>query len=144
MILRVSVLILALISLNTVSSAQVYRYVDENGRVIYSSSKPAGIEKANRVRIRHNFVSSSETFDETISKEVIIYTTSWCSVCKRAKDYLEGQGIDYSEFDVETDAKGKRDYAQMRGRGVPIILVDGQRMNGFDEERFQRLYNLNE
>jgi len=142
MILRLCVLILAQFVLNTVLSAQVYRYVDENGRVAYSSSKPAGVEKANQITIRHNSVSSTYADDEAIAKDVVIYTTTWCSVCKRAKAYLDEQGIIYSEYDVEKDTKGKRDYAQMRGRGVPIIMVGGRRMNGFDAARFQRLYTV--
>jgi len=142
MTLRFCVLILVLSAIaSSAASAQVYRYVDENGRVVYASVKPAGIEKADKVRIRHNSVSSPAFADEAAAKDVVIYTTTWCGYCKRAKSYFEEQGIAYNEYDIEKDAQGKRDYARMHGSGVPIILVGDKRMDGFDKKRFQRLYS---
>ncbi|MEA1888443.1 MAG: glutaredoxin family protein [Pseudomonadota bacterium] len=139
---RFCVLILVLAAIvSSAASAQVYRYVDDNGRVVYASVKPPGIEKADKVNIRHNSVSSPAINDEVVAKDVVIYSATWCGICKRAKAYFEEQGVAYDEFDIEKDAKGKRDYARMRGRGVPIILVGDQRMDGFDQARFQRLYS---
>ncbi len=139
---RFCVLILVLSAIvSSAASGQVYRYVDDNGRVVYASVKPPGIEKADKVNIRHNSVSSPAINDEVVAKDVVIYSTTWCGICKRAKAYFEEQGIAYDEFDIEKGAKGKRDYARMRGRGVPIILVGDQRMDGFDQARFQRLYS---
>ncbi|MFW2440205.1 MAG: glutaredoxin domain-containing protein [Arenicellales bacterium] len=139
---RFCVLILVLSAIiSSAASAQVYRYVDENGRVVYSSVKPTGIEKADKVRIRHSSVSSPALTGEAAAKDVVIYTTTWCGYCKRAKSYFEEQGIAYNEYDIEKDPQGKRDYARMRGSGVPIILVGDQRMDGFDKTRFHRLYS---
>ena len=125
----------------SVANAQIYRYVDENGQVVYSGEKPADIEKAEKVIIRNNSVSTPAISDDYETKDVVIYTATWCGVCKSAKSFFEKQGIDYNEYDIEKSAQGKRDYKRMRGRGVPIILVGDQRMNGFDPARFQRLYS---
>ena len=48
--------------------------------------------------------------------------------------------ISFSEYDVETSAKGKADFARMKGQGVPIILVGEKRMNGFNPTRFKQLF----
>jgi glutaredoxin len=140
--LRLFVLIPVLLaSACSVANAQIYRYVDENGQVVYSSEKPADIEKAEKVMIRNNSVSTPAISDDYETKDVVIYTATWCGVCKSAKSFFEKQGIAYNEYDIEKSAQGKRDYKRMRGRGVPIILVGEQRMNGFDPARFQRLYS---
>ena len=72
---------------------------------------------------------------------MVMYSASWCGVCKRAKAYFDDQGIVYDELDVEKDAQGKQDYARLGSRGVPIILVGGRRMDGFNITRFQQLYS---
>ena len=96
-----------------------------------------------KVRIRDNSVSAIDSgdFDTDEIKRVVIYTTTRCSICKKAKAYFDEQGIGYDEYDVEKDPRGKKDYKRMGGRGVPIILVGSQRMNGFTQKRFDELYS---
>ena len=71
---------------------------------------------------------------------VVMYSAAWCGVCQRARQFFKTNNIAYSEYDVETSAKGKNNFARLQGRGVPIILMNGKRMNGFDEGRFKQLY----
>ncbi len=138
----ICVLILAVPGLlSSVANAEIYRYVDESGRVVYSSEKPFNIETAEKVIIRKNSVSSMESYDESGNKDVVMYSASWCGVCKKARSYFEDQGIDYNEYDIDKDPQGKREYTQLGGRGVPIILVGDQRMNGFSKPHFERLYS---
>ena len=140
----ICVLILILSGLFTsVVNAEIYRYVDDNGRVVYSSEKPAGNASASKVTIRDNTVSSMTTYTDSESKEVVLYSAAWCGVCKQAKAYFEEQSIEYDEYDIDNDPKGKSDYARFGGRGVPIILVGKQRMDGFSQARFEQLYSAN-
>lgn len=137
-------LILAIAGLlASVANAEIYRYVDESGRVVYSSEKPPAIEAARKVTIRENSVSSMESYDESENKDVVMYSASWCGICKKARAYFEDQGIDYNEYDIDKDPQGKREYTQLGGRGVPVILVGNQRMDGFSKARFDRLYSAN-
>ena len=124
-----------------VAKAEIYRYLDESGRVVYSSEKPASSASARKVSIRHNTVSSMEPYEEATIKAVIMYSASWCGICKRARAYFDDQGIFFEEIDVENDPQGKQDYARLGGRGVPIILVGDRRMDGFSKARFQQLYS---
>jgi len=73
-------------------------------------------------------------------KEIIMYFASWCGICKNARAYFDDQGIYYTEYDVENDPQGSQDYARPVRRGVPIILIGDQRMDGFSKASFQQLY----
>ena len=67
------------------------------------------------------------------ASKVKLYTTTWCGYCKRAKAYLQARGTPFQEIDVETSAQGQREFQALGGRGVPVILVGNQRMDGYSE-----------
>ena len=64
-----------------------------------------------------------------------MYSAEWCGICKRAKSFMDSEGIPYKEYDVDESSKGKRDFKKLNGKGVPIFLVGDQRMNGFSPKR---------
>ena len=64
---------------------------------------------------------------------VVVYTTSWCPVCKRAKAWMKTQGIPFDERDVETSATYAREMRAINPRGgVPTFQIEGQLLVGFD------------
>jgi glutaredoxin 3 len=68
---------------------------------------------------------------------VIVYTTSWCSVCKRAKAWMTDRGIAYEERDIETSSENSREMRALNPRGsIPTFDVDGAVMVGFSEGYF--------
>ena len=73
------------------------------------------------------------------SDGVVIYTTTWCGYCKKAKAYLKKKGVDFVEKDVEKDQQAAEELAQkaaaanVRPQGVPVIDVRGKLILGFDE-----------
>jgi glutaredoxin len=63
---------------------------------------------------------------------VVIYTTSWCSVCRRAKQWMVANGVSYEEHDVETSDESARRMRIINPRGsVPTFDVEGQVEIGF-------------
>jgi glutaredoxin len=68
---------------------------------------------------------------------VIVYTTSWCSVCKRAKAWMTDRGIAYDERDIETSSENSREMRALNPRGsIPTFDVDGAVLVGFSEGYF--------
>jgi glutaredoxin len=65
---------------------------------------------------------------------VVIYTTSWCPVCKRAKAWMNANSVAYEERDVEANASYGREWKQLHARGVPTIDVEGEILQGFSED----------
>ena len=62
---------------------------------------------------------------------VEIYTKSYCSFCKRAKELLHIKGIEYIEYDVTHDAQKEAEMRQRSGRTtVPEIFVADKLIGG--------------
>lgn len=70
---------------------------------------------------------------------VKIYTSNTCPHCVAAKDYLSGKGVNYEEKNVQTDANARKELMQMGYMGVPVIIVDGEEIVGFDKNRLEEL-----
>ena len=73
-------------------------------------------------------------------KRVVLYTTEKCPHCQTAKRYLEQQGIAFRLCNIKT-AKGQKEFAATRLRGVPVLKVGDQLLNGFSVQAFTELYN---
>lgn len=121
--------------------ADIYRWTDETGKVHFSDQAPAG-HSSEAVELRIN-TYKSVSYDTSVfeaDKKVIMYSASWCGVCKKAKRYFQTQNIPYKEFDIEKSRKGRTEFRKLGAKGVPVILVGKKRMNGFTEKGFQKLY----
>jgi len=124
------------------ATAEIYSWRDAGGKVHFGDRKPAGtaakeieLPKVNSLRA----VTVEPT--EMSSRKVTLYSAGWCGYCRKAREHFKRENIPFDEHDVEASAKGRTDYARLGGRGVPIILVGQQRMNGFDPARFEALYD---
>ena len=73
------------------------------------------------------------------AQSITMYSTTWCVHCKRARHYFAAHGIAYNEVDVEATEAGKREFKELGGGGVPLILVGDKAMRGFDEQRMKAL-----
>ena len=71
--------------------------------------------------------------------EVKMYATSWCPYCAKARAYFARRGIAYVEVDIEKSREGRAEYDRLGARGIPVILVGQQRMNGFSEARLSQI-----
>lgn len=68
--------------------------------------------------------------------KVLMYTTSWCPYCTRARQLFEQKGVPFTEIDVE-DVPGARDEMRTRsGRNtVPQIFIGELHLGGYDDTR---------
>jgi glutaredoxin-like YruB-family protein len=69
----------------------------------------------------------------------VIFSTSRCSWCRRAKRYFKEQGVPFKEINVERDQHAARDIVRKTGQtGVPVIKIGGSWIVGFDKERIDK------
>jgi glutaredoxin 3 len=72
--------------------------------------------------------------------EVVVYTTLTCGYCHQVKQYLAQRGIPYREVDVAADAQAAAEMVNLSGqRGVPVVVIDGQVVVGFNRPRLDEL-----
>ncbi len=77
---------------------------------------------------------------EKATRQIVIYFTPTCPICKRAKEYLTKTGIPYQEIDVAGDRKAVQEMIQKSGQmGVPVIIVDDELMVGFNQSKLDAL-----
>ena len=66
--------------------------------------------------------------------EIVIYTTTICPYCVRAKMLLQRKGVPYEEVNVSGDADARQALvARTRQRTVPQIFINGEHIGGADE-----------
>ena len=66
--------------------------------------------------------------------DVLLYTTSWCPFCRRAKTLLKEKGVKWKELDIEADRDHRQAMTQASGRNtVTQIVINGTHVGGFDD-----------
>ena len=70
---------------------------------------------------------------------VVVFTSNTCPYCTLAKNYLSEKGIPYTEKNVQTDKDARKELVTMGHMGVPVLVVDGQEIVGFDKEKLDAL-----
>jgi glutaredoxin len=127
---------------------QVYRWTDEKGRTHYGDKPPAeraATEVQNRIssyagpaKVSSAPAPAAKAPSGDGTARVTLYSAVWCKYCKQAKAFFAKRGVRYAERDVDT-ADARSEYERLGARGVPVILVGRQRMDGFDQRRMESM-----
>jgi glutaredoxin len=62
-----------------------------------------------------------------------------CPHCQTAKRYLDEQKIPYRLCNVQSP-KGRKEFASLGMRGVPVLKIGDQVLNGFSIKEFKKLF----
>ena len=72
-------------------------------------------------------------------KNIKIYSSSTCTNCTAAKEYIKEKGYEYEEKIVSVAAEAKKELLAMGYMGVPIIFVDEEAIVGFNRSKLDEL-----
>lgn len=77
-----------------------------------------------------------------MNKKVELYSSNTCGYCNMAKDYFNEKNIEYVEYNISEDIKARKNLMKMGYMSVPVIVIDGNEVLGFDKERIEDLLNI--
>jgi glutaredoxin-like YruB-family protein len=83
--------------------------------------------------------SGSGTAGSASGRKVVMYTTATCPACRAAKQYFAQKGVSYREIDVTQSPAGLQEFQRLGGRGVPLIVVDDKRVEGFNPQQLDSM-----
>lgn len=63
-----------------------------------------------------------------------MYTVAGCPFCRRAKELMRRQGVDFTEYEIGQNEDKADELIALTGHAlVPVTLIGGQTIVGFDE-----------
>lgn len=67
---------------------------------------------------------------------VLMFSTSWCPVCARARQFFHANGLKFEDRDVDADPQASAELKRRSGgKAIPLIDIDGQQLRpGFSEQ----------
>jgi glutaredoxin len=147
------------------TSAEIYKWVDDEGVVHFSDSGPQDTPQSNdeedvsspdpqhqenvpsktdnqKVGLPPHFFDildeSSKEAEATEETTVEIYVTSWCGYCNAAKNFFRRRGIEFTVYDIEKDRDAaRRMMAMTTQRAVPFVVINGHGIQGYSEQAYE-------
>ena len=128
----------ALAALNTSHAAEVYRWVDQDGKVVYSDvPPPPGVKNAELRRLNRNAVevdkTSFATRDAVKKNPVTLYASNCGEPCDNARKFLAKRGIPFSSKNPESSPADADALKKLIGAlEVPVLVVGKSPVKGFE------------
>jgi len=125
---------------------QVYRYVDGDGRVVYSDKvPPPGAKDVEVKKLGTNVIDSQPSLNTQMAQErypVTLYTFACGDVCRNAEALLNRRGVPFQTINVSTPEGGER-LTRLTGEMQAPVLQVGDKLiaKGFNETVWQSLLN---
>lgn len=73
---------------------------------------------------------------------VVVFSSNTCPYCVSAKEYLNEKGIEFEEKNIQEDKVARKELMDMGHMGVPVLLIDGEEIVGFDKPKIDEALGL--
>jgi glutaredoxin len=142
--------VICFISVSSVESAEIYKWKGEDGHIVYSDTAlpPSGDTEGKKFKEE---ATGRPVAGESLPKckseifegkrayrdiHVIMYMTSWCPYCSKARNYLRSLDVNLIEYDIEKDRNKREEMLSKSGgsRGVPLIDIEGIIVRGYNSD----------
>ena len=126
------------------SADTLYRYVDANGRVVYSDHPPpANAKDVQPKELPGNVIETDPVplaARQAAERFPVTLYTFDCDICREAKGLLEKRGVPFETVIVSEEKGAARLKALTGKQSAPVLQVgDKQVMQGYNEERWQAM-----
>ena len=129
-------------------AGEFYKWKDKDGNLFFSDTPPTGVNaeviplkdepapnsittpKVNSLKPKSGIAEEKRPYS---SIKVIMYITSWCGYCRKAREYLQSLRVNLAEYDVEKNPSKEKEMLSKSGgaKGVPLIDVEGIILRGY-------------
>lgn len=86
-----------------------------------------------------NYLNPPPDYSEAHGGKVILYATSWCGYCEKARKLLTDNNIPYYEYDIEKSQEGNEQHKKLGGKGIPVLLINGEVLKGYNPSKILEL-----
>ncbi len=139
--------------------ASMYKVITPEGKVIYTDKPPTvgkskvedmgqytpepprpPVVQSQSNRDTSNAMPRPRTETRELSLSgVVMFSAPGCSYCMKAKEFFAHRKTSYTEYDISQDRAAYDIYKELGGQGVPLIVVNGQIMKGFNAQGLETL-----
>jgi len=147
----VTILLLTILSpTSSAVSGEIYKWKDKDGNIVFSDTPPPPGVNAEKKEFKEESTEKPKTKEyfprstsERVEKKrpyrdiyVIMYMTSWCPYCVKAREYLRSLDVHLIEYNIERDKSKKEEMLSKSGglQGVPLIDVEGIIIRGYSPD----------
>jgi glutaredoxin len=128
-------------SIAPAGAAQLYRWVDAQGRVEWRDTPPPANAKESETRKVQGNIAPSTTLPYAVQQAarnfpVTLWITSCGTACDNAKNHLARRGVPYAEKDPKADLEAFR--KATGGLEVPVLIVGRSQLKGYAEADWDR------
>jgi len=134
---KMLILIAALVVAGTAQAAQLYRWVDDKGRVEWRDTPPPASAKKVEQRTVGGSVIETTGLPYSVQQAVknfplTLYITDCGEACTKARAHLNRRGLPYTEKNPQADLES---YKKLTNGGleVPLLFVGREALKGYEE-----------
>ena len=134
--------IAALLLVPMLAQAQMYRWIDDSGKVHYSDQAPPSSARNVQKKPVPGGTGGSPTLPYALQRAVAdfpvtLYTAEACNPCVQARALLNKRGVPYREVGI-ADAEGMEKLKSVANdTGVPVMTVGREVIKGFESTAYQ-------
>lgn len=129
--------LVAMLAFSHTASAQMYKWIDANGKIVYSDTPPPPNAKKLGTKALNNAASISnvrlpaELAAAVAKNPVTFYSAANCAVCDEARNMLKQNGIPFGEKVIKSQEDIEK-LKQISGEPqVPLMLISKSKFSGF-------------
>ena len=74
----------------------------------------------------------------TAGRPVVLFATTTCPYCARARSLLDAMKVDHVVYDIDTSEPARALYSHLHAHSVPVLVTAGLRIIGFDEATYRK------
>lgn len=126
-----------LLAATAAQAAQLYRWVDEKGRVEWRDTPPPATAKKVERRTIESSVVETSTLPFSVKQAMqnfplVLYVTDCGDGCTKARAHLNRRGLPFSERNPQDDIETYKKLTEGRLE-VPLLFVGRQALRGYEE-----------